>query len=327
MSRELNNLLPSQTQSTEWTRFHDKLFELALVTVPEDSPDRWEKIAEKMPGKSPEEMKYRYEALVRDVLAIESGFVEVPKYPDDAAASPERVSDSENQFPVPRPRKRGTPWSEEEHQRFLLGLEKYGKGDWRSISRNFVVTRSPTQVASHAQKYFLRQSSANKERRRASIHDITTVDPNKVAPVMSQVEQFLRQNSANNERDPVSTTVDPNVVVPVVPPAIGSEEDRNWTDNERRLVSIHGITPVDSNRLPPAIVPGENILHQNWVNNERTLAGIQDMIKVDSNPATPAVGQNWVAPSEPPEIQQWNLPYDFPDQMGGYGGYTNYGFH
>ncbi|KAI4347798.1 hypothetical protein L6164_008580 [Bauhinia variegata] len=322
MSQELNNSLPNQTQSTEWTRFHDKLFELALVTVPEDSPDRWEKIAEKMPGKSPEEMKYRYEALVRDVLAIESGFVDVPKYPDDAAASPERVSDSANQFPVPRPRKRGTPWSEEEHQRFLLGLEKYGKGDWRSISRNFVVTRSPTQVASHAQKYFLRQSSANNERRRASIHDITTVDPNMVAPVMGQVEHFLCQNSANNERNPVSTTVDPNVVVP---PAIGSEENRNSTNNERRLVSIHGITPVNSNLVPPAIVQGENILHQNWVNNERTLAGIHDNTAIPA--VTPAVGQNWVAPSEPPEIQQWNPPFGFPDQMGGYGGYTNYGFH
>lgn len=59
---------------------------------------------------------------------------------------------------------------------FLIGLEKYGKGDWRSISRNVVVTRTPTQVASHAQKYYLRQNSGKKERKRSSIHDITTVD-------------------------------------------------------------------------------------------------------------------------------------------------------
>ena len=67
---------------------------------------------------------------------------------------------------------------------FLIGLQKFGKGDWRSISRNVVVTRTPTQVASHAQKYFLRQSSVKKERKRSSIHDITTVDSNmKDAPV------------------------------------------------------------------------------------------------------------------------------------------------
>lgn len=57
---------------------------------------------------------------------------------------------------------------------FLIGLDRYGKGDWRSISRNVVVTRTPTQVASHAQKYFLRHTSGKKERKRSSIHDITT---------------------------------------------------------------------------------------------------------------------------------------------------------
>lgn len=62
------------------------------------------------------------------------------------------------------------------HRLFLMGLKKYGKGDWRNISRNFVVTRTPTQVASHAQKYFIRQHSGGKDKRRASIHDITTVN-------------------------------------------------------------------------------------------------------------------------------------------------------
>lgn len=65
---------------------------------------------------------------------------------------------------------------------FLIGLKRYGKGDWRSISRNVVVTRTPTQVASHAQKYFLRQNSVKKERKRSSIHDITTVDANLAMP-------------------------------------------------------------------------------------------------------------------------------------------------
>lgn len=57
-----------------------------------------------------------------------------------------------------------------------MGLQKYGKGDWRNISRNFVTTRTPTQVASHAQKYFIRQSTGGKDKRRSSIHDITTVN-------------------------------------------------------------------------------------------------------------------------------------------------------
>ena len=61
-------------------------------------------------------------------------------------------------------------------RQFLMGLQKYGKGDWRNISRNFVTTRTPTQVASHAQKYFIRQLTGGKDKRRSSIHDITTIN-------------------------------------------------------------------------------------------------------------------------------------------------------
>ncbi|KAG6506373.1 hypothetical protein ZIOFF_031696 [Zingiber officinale] len=42
-------------------------------------------------------------------------------------------------------RKKGVPWTEEEHRMFLLGLQKLGKGDWRGIARNFVISRTPTQ--------------------------------------------------------------------------------------------------------------------------------------------------------------------------------------
>ncbi|PUZ58461.1 hypothetical protein GQ55_5G511000 [Panicum hallii var. hallii] len=69
-------------------------------------------------------------------------------------------------------RKKGVPWTEDEHRRFLAGLEKLGKGDWRGISRHFVTTRTPTQVASHAQKYFLRQSSLTQKKRRSSLFDV-----------------------------------------------------------------------------------------------------------------------------------------------------------
>ncbi|CAN6862046.1 unnamed protein product, partial [Brassica oleracea] len=77
---------------------------------------------------------------------------------------------------TPDRKKVGVPWTEEEHRTFLNGLEKLGKGDWRGISRNFVVTKSPTQVASHAQKYFLRQATTlHHKRRRTSLFDMAII--------------------------------------------------------------------------------------------------------------------------------------------------------
>lgn len=59
----------------------------------------------------------------------------------------------------------------------MEGLEKHGKGRWKTLAREFVKTRSPTQIASHFQKFAIRQQKIElKQCKRASIHDIN--DPN-----------------------------------------------------------------------------------------------------------------------------------------------------
>lgn len=45
-------------------------------------------------------------------------------------------------------------WTEEEHQLFLQGMEKYGRGSWSYIASELVKTRTQLQVRSHAQKHF-----------------------------------------------------------------------------------------------------------------------------------------------------------------------------
>uniref|UniRef100_A0A0D9V1M4 Transcription factor MYBS1 n=1 Tax=Leersia perrieri TaxID=77586 RepID=A0A0D9V1M4_9ORYZ len=210
------------TPASAWTKEDNKAFENAVAscaaTPPaEGSPDDdwFAALAASVPGaRSPEELRLHYEALVEDVAAIEAGRVPLPRYageesaspPDSAAATPkdgggghrrdERKSGgggydggSKSCSKAEQERRKGIPWTEEEHRLFLLGLDKFGKGDWRSISRNFVISRTPTQVASHAQKYFIRLNSMNRDRRRSSIHDITSVTAGDVAAAAAAAQQ------------------------------------------------------------------------------------------------------------------------------------------
>lgn len=152
------------------------MFENALAQF-WDHSDRLERCSAVLSRKDLDAVQHRFTTLEEDIRNIEAGRVQIPPYPIPGEA----LSVSQLQKKVKSQdteRRKGIPWTEEEHRLFLMGLAKYGKGDWRSISRNFVITRTPTQVASHAQKYFIRLNSQNKkDKRRASIHDITTVAP------------------------------------------------------------------------------------------------------------------------------------------------------
>ncbi|BDA41135.1 Transcription factor MYBS1 [Coccomyxa sp. Obi] len=163
-------LVAVKVGSSDWSVEEDKVLESALAEF-WDVDNRVDKILPKLPRKTKDLIKHRINLLEEDVRNIEMGKVPLPKYlasaePASAPAGKSKASEQE--------RRKGIPWTEEEHRLFLMGLAKFGKGDWRSISRSFVMSRTPTQVASHAQKYFIRLNSMNKkDKRRSSIHDIT----------------------------------------------------------------------------------------------------------------------------------------------------------
>ncbi|KAI9124662.1 hypothetical protein K1719_004584 [Acacia pycnantha] len=145
----------------QWSFEEEEQFQAALLCYPEDYPNRWENIAQVV-GFSREMVFQRYQN-----LQIELGLVQLSQYLDSSA---------NNQPPKYN---RRSSWTLEEHTLFLLGVKKYGWGHWKNVSKYAVMTRDASQVASHAQKFYIRQKEREtREHARGNIHDITLANSN-----------------------------------------------------------------------------------------------------------------------------------------------------
>lgn len=75
-----SSFTPSSRSDSTWTYEQNKQFETALAVYDKDTPDRWVNVARAVSGKSPEEVKRRYDRLVQDVNFIDSDQYPLPNY-------------------------------------------------------------------------------------------------------------------------------------------------------------------------------------------------------------------------------------------------------
>ncbi|KAK1355705.1 transcription factor DIVARICATA-like [Heracleum sosnowskyi] len=163
-----------------WTFKDNKLYEKIMEDFEHDgSVAFFQRVALVMPWKTIASIKLHHQILLEDLNWIKSSTGEFEDIimddngdfedfgVEDTIADEEQVKEQTS-----RPKKKGIPWTKEEHRSFVLGLEICGKGDWKNISRYFVTSRTPTQVASHAQKFMKRQLKTAAEKLRTTINDI-----------------------------------------------------------------------------------------------------------------------------------------------------------
>lgn len=155
---------------------------------------------------------------------------------------------------------------------FLMGLEKFGKGDWRSIARYFVTSKTPTQVASHAQKFYSRRTSTTPaDKRRPSIHDIQTINSSSSSYPQKHRNPPQQPNTDQNYRVAVRNNFLPNdypMAAPFPNPMYNITSNNNTTANNYNT-NVHG-------QIGSAVYPLVNSTFQ-----------------VDNN-GNPMMGQAWM---------------------------------
>lgn len=193
-------------------------------------------------------------------------------------------------------RKKGVPWTEEEHRLFLIGLQKLGKGDWRGIARNYVVSRTPTQVASHAQKYFIRQSNASRRKRRSSLFDMVADDMATDTPPVPE-EQVMLPSPLARESDNTSSLPSLNLSLNTEFEPMETVCKETEKHSEYPVTDSNEFTPIVSSFLP-AYIP---VPYMYWPHNAATGEEDKDAGTSHNHPILKPIP---ILPKEPVNVDQ-----------------------
>ncbi|KAF5207592.1 Transcription factor divaricata [Thalictrum thalictroides] len=171
-----NTPLSSFTQFHYWSEEEKKLFNVLIADADLSFEDLFEIIALQIPGKIVNQVEeYFHSSIIPKVDDISTnGLDNVSDLGKTIVVSNDDEAES-LRLPI-RGRRHHVYWTEKEHRLFVLGLGDCGKS-WKNIVRYFVRTKTPYQIASHAQKYFKRRRNPELYvGRRYSILDIHTCE-------------------------------------------------------------------------------------------------------------------------------------------------------
>lgn len=133
-----SNWLFQESKEAKWTHEENKQFENALALYDKDTPDRFLKVAAMIPGKTVGDVMKQYRELEEDVSDIEAGLIPIPGYSNDSFTLEWVNSQGFDGFkqyysvggrrgtstrPSDQERKKGVPWTEEEHRYFIFYLK------------------------------------------------------------------------------------------------------------------------------------------------------------------------------------------------------------
>lgn len=118
-----------QGKMANWTLEENKEFENSLAIYDKETPDRWQKVADRIPGKTADDVHRQYIVLVNDINNIEAGLITIPGYNTssytlewvnnrdfEGLKSPFAVGGKRSGARPDQERKKGVPWTEEEHR-------------------------------------------------------------------------------------------------------------------------------------------------------------------------------------------------------------------
>nr|GLL39517.1 dnaJ homolog subfamily C member 2-like [Ipomoea trifida] len=82
-------------QRATWTWDEERMFQIALSTYIEGTPNRWKEIAKLIPGKSAKDVKEHYPILKANIEVMESSFTQLQTNTNNNASSSQRREENE----------------------------------------------------------------------------------------------------------------------------------------------------------------------------------------------------------------------------------------